>query len=423
MPTSSSEYHQKLIRIFLTTKSVWYSGQVSWRVLQSLTLLHIFHIPLARIPLYLGIQEVLIMLFEVPTGIIGDTLGRKRAFLLSILSYGCACVFIALVPIFPSLYSLGLFTCIVFTAFGWTFQSGALEAWLTHNLRLGEYQGEFHKTFALREVFRSAAAMFIGPVYVSLFYFWTPAPWLLALIIYFSSGMILLIATKNISDHEVGHREFPTASIFLESAKKLTKTTAAALREQPILRAWIAIGSMKTILMSNLVKFHTVWLDRFPGKEFLISIAWIVAVGSAVVGGLIARKFSYQKKHAIVYHFGIAFLALLPSIFFYLPLSQTDETVAALSFIAAFGMTVAAGLCASVVADGQYNHGIKEDGARNTLISSKSLIEEGFVGFFLIIWGLLPSDTGTLRLLFQITPLIAAALLAYSARIVYRETE
>jgi MFS family permease len=101
-------------------------------------------------------------LLEVPTGVIADTRGRRASFLLSeiILAIGTlAYVAVELIDGGLLLFSLAG----VILALGYTFYSGATEAWLVDALKATGYEGELDGVFA-RASTVSSIAMIIGTI-------------------------------------------------------------------------------------------------------------------------------------------------------------------------------------------------------------------------------------------------------------------
>ena len=103
------------------------------------------------------------VLFEIPTGVVADTVGRRASFLwsVSILSVGT----LAYVGI-PHLAwkPLVLFSVAsVFLGLGFSFYSGALEAWLVDALAASGFDGELDAVFS-RGAMVSGTAMLIGTI-------------------------------------------------------------------------------------------------------------------------------------------------------------------------------------------------------------------------------------------------------------------
>jgi len=102
------------------------------------------------------------VVFEIPTGVVADTLGRRLSFLLSVtvlaattLMYvGLAEVGAGVVPF--ALVSVGM-------GLGFTFYSGAMEAWLVDALSATGYAGLLDRVFARGQQV-TGAAMLVGTV-------------------------------------------------------------------------------------------------------------------------------------------------------------------------------------------------------------------------------------------------------------------
>ena len=100
--------------------------------------------------------------FEIPTGVLADTRGRRLSFLLSVaillvgtLAYvGVARIGAGLEAFVAVSLLLGL---------GFTFYSGAVEAWLVDALRSSGYEGQLDSVFA-RGSMVTGAAMLVGTI-------------------------------------------------------------------------------------------------------------------------------------------------------------------------------------------------------------------------------------------------------------------
>jgi DHA3 family tetracycline resistance protein-like MFS transporter len=72
------------------------------------------------------VMEAAIFAFEIPTGALADTYGRRRSVIVSFLVQGGATILLGSVPSFPVIAAAW-----ALWGFGYTFQSGAFEAWIT----------------------------------------------------------------------------------------------------------------------------------------------------------------------------------------------------------------------------------------------------------------------------------------------------
>jgi MFS family permease len=102
------------------------------------------------------------VIFEIPTGVIADTTGRRASFLLSTAVLCLA----TLGYVGVSLVGGGLFWfCLmsVFLGLGFAFYSGAVEAWVVDALKVTNFEGELEHVFARAGIVANAL-MLIGTV-------------------------------------------------------------------------------------------------------------------------------------------------------------------------------------------------------------------------------------------------------------------
>ncbi len=87
------------------------------------------------------------MVFEVPTGVVADTIGRRASLLLGMATLLIATLLYVLVPV----WGWGIWGFIgasVLIGFGFTCMTGALEAWLVDALDATEWEGPKDRVFA-----------------------------------------------------------------------------------------------------------------------------------------------------------------------------------------------------------------------------------------------------------------------------------
>ncbi len=102
------------------------------------------------------------VLFEVPTGVVADTLGRRVSYLLGTVTLAATTLLYVLLwqihaPFWEwALVSLGL-------GLGFTFFSGAVEAWLVDAMKAAKFKGNLESVFGRGQVV-GGAAMLTGSV-------------------------------------------------------------------------------------------------------------------------------------------------------------------------------------------------------------------------------------------------------------------
>jgi len=102
------------------------------------------------------------VLFEIPTGVVADTSGRRRSFLLSVavLALGTL-LYVSIASAGGGLVAFVLASLVL--GLGFCFYSGAVEAWLVDALGASGYDGQLDRVFARGSIV-SGAAMVLGSV-------------------------------------------------------------------------------------------------------------------------------------------------------------------------------------------------------------------------------------------------------------------
>jgi MFS family permease len=152
---------RKVIRAYLLITGLFtLSASVIWGVNTLFLLdagLNIFEVFVANAVFTAGMA-----LFEVPTGVVADTRGRRLSFLLSeaVLLVGTlAYVGVAAIGGGVVMFSLAG----IILGLGYTFYSGAVEAWLVDALRTSGFKEELDPVFA-RGAMVAGVATLIGTV-------------------------------------------------------------------------------------------------------------------------------------------------------------------------------------------------------------------------------------------------------------------
>src|SRR4051812_34469503 len=102
------------------------------------------------------------VLFEVPTGIVADTAGRRMSFLVGTVTLGISTLLYVLLWQIKAPFPLWAIVSVLI-GLGFTFFSGAVEAWLVDALTATGFRGEFESVFARGQIV-GGAAMLTGSV-------------------------------------------------------------------------------------------------------------------------------------------------------------------------------------------------------------------------------------------------------------------
>lgn len=102
------------------------------------------------------------VLFEVPTGVVADTLGRRVSFLLSVVVLSATTLlYVALAQVDAGVVAFSVVS--VGMGLGFTFYSGAMEAWLVDALAATGFTGALDSVFARGQQI-TGAAMLVGTI-------------------------------------------------------------------------------------------------------------------------------------------------------------------------------------------------------------------------------------------------------------------
>lgn len=102
------------------------------------------------------------VLFEIPTGVVADTIGRRASFLFSLVILAASTLaYVWLAQIGAGV--VGFSVASVFIGLGFTFYSGAMESWLVDGVHGLGYDGEMDGIFANAQII-GGGAMLIGTV-------------------------------------------------------------------------------------------------------------------------------------------------------------------------------------------------------------------------------------------------------------------
>ena len=152
---------RRLIRTYLVIAGLYsLSSSLIWGV-NTLFLLHagldIFGVFVASAAFTVGM-----VVFEIPTGVVADAWGRRLSFLMSAAVLGLGTLgYVGLAEMHAGLLAWCAASAVL--GLGFTFYSGAVEAWLVDGLRVTGYEGLLDKVFA-QGALVTGAAMVVGTV-------------------------------------------------------------------------------------------------------------------------------------------------------------------------------------------------------------------------------------------------------------------
>lgn len=227
------------------------------------------------------------VLFEIPTGVVADTQGRRFSFLLGA---GTLLVATLLYQVMWQVRAglLGWAAASILLGLGFTFFSGATEAWLVDALKATDFRGTLESVFARAQIV-SGAAMLSGSVLGGVVAQATNlgVPYLLRAGVL---GLTLLIAFRFM--HDIGFSPIRGASVPGEVGAVLRGSVDGGLRNPPV--RWLMLSAPFTagvgIFAFYALQPYLLELYGDPTAYRVAGLAAAIVAGAQIVGGLIVTR-------------------------------------------------------------------------------------------------------------------------------------
>jgi MFS family permease len=224
------------------------------------------------------------VLFEVPTGVVADTWGRRASYLL-----GAATLFVATL-LYLWMWSLeGPFwawaAVSVLLGLGFTFFSGATEAWLVDGLTATGYEGTLESAFGKGQV-ASGIAMLTGTLTGGAVAQATTlgVPYLLRVVM-----LALTFAVALLRMHDVGFTPQPRRALLAEMRDVLRSSLDHGWRNPPV--RWLMLaapfGGGVAIYAFYAMQPYLLELHGSSRSYALAGLAAAVVAGAQIAGGLL----------------------------------------------------------------------------------------------------------------------------------------
>ena len=241
-----------------------------------------------------------LVLFEVPTGVVADTRGRRFSFLL-----GAATLVLSTLLYFVMWQLkaglLGWAIASILLGLGFTFFSGATEAWLVDALNATGFQGTLESVFARAQVV-SGVAMLTGSVLGGVLAQATNlgVPYLVRAGLL---GVTLLIALRYM--HDIGFAPVRGANVAAEVGAVLRGSIDGGFRNPPV--RWLMLSAPFTtgvgIFAFYALQPYLLELYGDPTAYAVAGLAAAAVAGAQIVGGLIVsrvRRLFRRRTDAII---------------------------------------------------------------------------------------------------------------------------
>lgn len=275
------------------------------------------------------------VLFEVPTGIVADTWGRRTSYLLGAFTLTIStALYLFMWQIHGPFW--GWAASSILLGLGFCFFSGALEAWLVDGLKATNFKGHLDSVFAKGQI-AGGAAMLTGSIAGGVIAQLTNlgVPYILRSLV-----LILNFATAFFLMKDLGFKPRPMKEPLKEMKKVFVNSVDNGLKNPPV--RWLMIAA-PFVSGTSFYIFYALqpFLLQLYGDSKAYGIAGLVAALAAsaqIGGGILAPRFKQLFKKRTSALFTGTFLAGVLLIL----ISQVSNFFFALALIFLWGLIFAA---------------------------------------------------------------------------------
>lgn len=226
------------------------------------------------------------VIFEIPTGIFADTWGRRKSYLMGALTLSIStALYLVMWQVHGPFWGWALSS--VLLGLGYTFFSGATEAWLVDSLKATNFKGTLDSVFAKGQIV-SGAAMLVGSIGGGVVAQFSNlgVPYIIR-----SAILLLNFATAFFLMQDLGFSPKKLNPI-REMREIFKQSIDNGLRKPPV--RWIMLAAPLTSGVSFYV-FYALqpFLLKLYGNEKAYTIAGLVAALtsiSMIAGGILAPR-------------------------------------------------------------------------------------------------------------------------------------
>jgi MFS family permease len=225
--------------------------------------------------------------FEVPTGVVADTRGRRFSFLLGAATLLVSTLLYLLMwQLHAPLFGWALASILL--GLGFTFFSGATEAWLVDALRATGFEGELDAIFGRAQTV-GGAAMLAGSVGGGFIAQATNlgVPYLLRALML---AVTLIVALRFM--HDLGFSPHKGANVLLQVRTVFRGSIDGGLRNPPV--RWLMLAAPFTggvgIYAFYALQPYLLQLYGDTGAYAVAGLAAAIIAGAQIVGGLIVPQ-------------------------------------------------------------------------------------------------------------------------------------
>lgn len=303
------------------------------------------------------------VIFEVPTGVVADTWGRRASYLLGALTLLVStALYLVMWQIEAPFWGWALSS--IFIGLGFTFFTGAVEAWLVDALNHHDFDGDLESVFAKGQT-TAGVAMLIGSVAGGFIAQATNlgVPYILRAVMLGGTLVIAWFLMKDegfTPNHDLGP---------IDEMRKITRASIDNGFRNPPMR-WVMLAAPFTFGV-GIYAFYALqpYLLELYGDETAYGVAGIAAAvvaGAQILGGILVpqiRKLFKRRTHVLIMATSISVVVLVL-------IGLTSSFVIAIILLVIWAMAFAA----SMPIRQAYVNGLIESEQRATVLSFDALM-------------------------------------------------
>lgn len=303
------------------------------------------------------------VIFEVPTGIVADIYGRRLSYLLGTITLAAStALYLFMWKIHGPFWGWALSS--VLLGLGFTFFSGALEAWLVDALHATNYEGSLEGVFASGQMW-GGVAMLVGSVSGGVIAQFTNlgVPYILR-----SAVLLLNFAVAFLLMRDLGFEPKKSERPFSEIKRVFKSSLDNGLRKPQVRFIMLAAPFATGVSFYIFYALQPYLLELYGNKE-AYGIAGLVAAlvaGAQIAGGFLApyvKNLFKKRTTALIY--GTFFAGVMLVL-----VAVTNNFYAAIALIFLWGL----GFAAMSPIRQAYLNGIIPSSERATVLSFDSLM-------------------------------------------------
>ncbi len=290
MSAATENAGQRVVRVYYGTGALFtLAASIIWGVNTLFLLdagLDIFQVMVVNAAFSLGQ-----IIFEVPTGVLADTIGRRASVLIGMVS-----LFVStLMYVAAWAYDWGLVGFIaasVVLGFGWTCQTGAVDAWLVDALDYTGYPGRKDRIFARGGMVAGVSMLvgtltggFLGQANLGL-------PYIVRAVLIAVTFFVVLVFMR-----DVGFEPRPLKlECLTDETRKIFSAGVKYGWRHPVVRPLLFVSLVDGLLLWYLFYASQPYVLEVLGREDLI---WVAAAVTAMFGlsGVVGNSFVGPLSH------------------------------------------------------------------------------------------------------------------------------